>query len=384
MDAIYLDHAATTPVREEVRAAMEPYLREHFGNPSSTHRWGRRAAAALEEARTVVAEALGARRPEVVFVRGGTESDNLAVLGRVAADGAAGRTPHVVTTAIEHRAVLDAARWAEREGARLTVLPVDAGGAVDPDALDAALAGGASVVSVMWVNNELGTVQPIPSLAARARAHGVPFHTDAVQAVGKLPVRVDDTPVDLLSLTGHKLQGPKGTGALYLRPGVTVVPRHHGGGQEGGMRAGTQDVAGAVGLAEAVRLAMAERETFARTRRALLDTLEARLRAGIPGLVIHGAAGERAPHILNVGIPGVDPELLPPALDLAGLAVSSGSACQSGSREPSHVLAALLGPDAPAAAVVRFSLGRGTTGAEVERAAAVTVEAVARLRAGAP
>lgn len=383
MDPIYLDYAATTPVREEVRAAMEPYLWEDFGNPSSTHRWGRRAQAALEEARAAVAEALGARRREVVFVRGGTESDNLALLGRVEADRRAGRTPHVVTTAVEHKAVLDTARAAQAGGARCTVLPVDAGGAVSLEALDEALQGGASLVSVMWVNNEVGTVQPMEGLAARARERGVPVHTDAVQAVGKLPVRVDRVPVDLLSVTGHKIYGPKSTGALFVRDGVALASRIHGGSQEGGLRPGTQDVGGAVGLATALRLAVAEQDAFARSRRPLRDELEARLVAGIPGLVVHGAPGVRAPHILSVGIPEVDPELLQVSLDMEGLAVSGGSACTSGSTALSHVLEALLGAGTPPA-VIRYSLGRTSTREEIVRAAEVTLGVVERLRPSAP
>ncbi|HSG49151.1 MAG TPA: cysteine desulfurase family protein [Longimicrobiales bacterium] len=378
MDPIYLDYAATTPVRDEVRAAMEPYLWEDFGNPSSTHRWGRRAQAALEEARATVAEALGARRREVVFVRGGTESDNLALLGRVDADRRAGRTPHLITTAVEHKAVLDTAHAAEAAGARCTILPVDAGGAVSLDALDDALRGGASLVSAMWVNNEVGTVQPMEALAARARAVGVPVHTDAVQAVGKLPVRVDQVPVDLLSVTGHKIYGPKSTGALFVRDGVELVSRLHGGSQEGGLRPGTQDVAGAVGLAAALRLAVEEQASFAASRRPLRDELEARLLAGIPGLVVHGAPGVRAPHILSVGIPGVDPELLQVSLDMEGLAVSGGSACTSGSTSLSHVLEAMLGPGTPPA-VIRYSLGRATTREEVLGAAEVTLGVVERL-----
>lgn len=378
MDPIYLDYAATTPVREEVRAAMEPFLWEDFGNPSSTHRWGRRAQAALEEARAAVAEALGARRREIVFVRGGTESDNLAILGRVEADRSAGRAPHVVTTALEHKAVLDTARAAEAGGARCTVLGVDAGGSVSLEEAAAALSGGASVLSAMWVNNEVGTIQPMEALVALAAGRGVPVHTDAVQAVGKIPVRVDRVPVDLLSVTGHKIYGPKSAGALYLREGVAVASRLHGGSQEGGLRPGTQDVAGAVGLAEALRLAVAEQEVFARTRAPLRDELEARLRAGIPGVVVHGAPGVRAPHILSVGIPGVDPELLQVSLDMEGVAVSGGSACRSGATTLSHVLEAMLGPDTPPA-VIRFSLGRATTREEVLRAAEVTLKVVERL-----
>jgi cysteine desulfurase len=383
MDPLYLDYAATTPVRDEVRAAMDPYQGEHFGNPSSTHRWGRRAQAALEEARSAVALALGARRREVLFVRGGTESDNLAVLGRVDADRAVGRAPHVVTTAVEHKAVLDAARAAEAGGARCTVVPVDRGGAISGDALDLALAEGASVLSLMWVNNEVGTVQPMEDVAARAAERGVPVHTDAVQAVGKVPVAVDRVPVSLLSVTGHKIYGPKSTGILFVREGTALGARLHGGSQEGGLRPGTQDVAGAVGMATALELAVAEQDAFARSRGKLRRDLESELRQGIPDLVVHGEEGVRAPHILSVGVPGVDPELLQVSLDMEGLAVSGGSACASGSTVLSHVLEAMLGPDTPHG-VIRYSLGRATTGEEIRRAADITLAVVRRLRDGAP
>ncbi|UCC24049.1 MAG: cysteine desulfurase [Gemmatimonadales bacterium] len=379
MDPIYLDYAATTPVREEVRSAMDPYLGDVFGNPSSIHRWGRRAQAALEEARSTLAEALGARRREILFVRGGTESDNLAILGRVDADRRAGRPTRVVTTAVEHKAVLDAARAAEAD---CTVLPVDPGGAVHESALEGALAEGASVLSAMWVNNEVGTVQPMERIVTLAQEYGVPVHTDAVQAVGKIPVHVDRVPVALLSLTGHKLYGPKSAGALFVREGVALAARLHGGSQEGGLRPGTQDVAGAVGLATAVRLAVDEQGEFARTRRALREELEARLRSGIPGLVVHGLEGVRAPHILSIGIPRVDPELLQVSLDMEGLAVSGGSACSSGETSMSHVLEAMLSDGTPPA-VVRYSLGRTTSRDDVLRAAEVTLSVVARLTSSA-
>jgi cysteine desulfurase len=382
MDPIYMDYAATTPVREEVRAAMDPFLGETFGNPSSIHRFGRQASAALEDARAQLAEALGARRREIYFVRGGTESDNLAILGRVEADRRAGRPPRIVTTAVEHKAVLDTARAAEDAGASCTVLAVDAGGTVAIHALEEALLHGASVLSVMWVNNEVGTVQPMDRIAEMAAIRGVPVHTDAVQAVGKIPVRVDEVPVALLSLTGHKLYGPKSAGALFVRQGVELEARLHGGSQEGGLRPGTQDVAGAVGLATAVRLAVTEQEAFARTRASLREELEERLQAGIPELVVHGAAGVRAPHILSVGIPDLDPQLLQVSLDLEGLAVSGGSACSSGEASPSHVLNALRAPG-DAGAVVRYSLGRTTSRDEVLRAADITLSVVGRLRGAA-
>jgi cysteine desulfurase len=381
---LYLDHAATTPVRPEVRLAMEPYLADVFGNPSSAHAWGRRAAAALEGARERAAAALGARPAEVFFVRGGTESDNLAVLGAAGAATRSGRPPLIVHSAVEHKAVQESAEAVAAAGGRALEVRVDASGALDMDALDAALALHPSLVSVMWVNNEVGTVLPVPEVVRRARARDVPVHTDAVQAIGKVPVRVggDDAP-DLLSVTGHKIYGPKGTGVLYARSGVRLQPLLFGGGQERGLRPGTQDVAGAWGMAIAVELAAAEQAAESERLGALRAELEALLAAGIEGLEVHGARGARAPHVANVGIPGVDQEALLAALDLEGIAVSSGSACNSGVTRASHVLRAMYGDEADGRATVRFSLGRGTSAADVERAAHVTTRLVGRLRARA-
>lgn len=386
MDPIYLDYAATTPVRPEVREAMLPYLDQLFANPSSSHRFGRQARAALEEARDSVAESLGARRREVYFVRGGTESDNLAILGRVEAAMAAGHPrPRAITLATEHKAVLDAVKAVEGLGGVSTFVPVTPSGLPDPEALERALAGepAPTLLSVMWVNNETGVVQDVPGLVRAAHARGAVLHTDAVQAVGKVPVRLDQVPVDLLSLTGHKIHGPKSTGVLIAREGVELAPRIHGGSQEGSLRPGTQDVAGAVGVALALRLAVSEQEELARQAGGLRDRLQGRLQSEVSGLVVHGGEAPRAPHILNVGIPGVDAELLQVGLDLEGLAVSAGSACQSGSRSASHVLAAMTGGTVEGG-VVRFSLDRTTTRQEVDEAARRTVSVVERLRASSP
>ncbi|HEX9885119.1 MAG TPA: cysteine desulfurase family protein [Longimicrobiales bacterium] len=379
MDFIYLDHAATTPLRPEVREAMAPYLDEAFGNPSSAHRWGRQAAAALEGARASVAATLGARPPEVHFTRGGTESDNLAIFGRARLPRPGGGRPSIVHSAVEHHAVLEAARWEEALGVRRRVLAVDPTGRLDLDALDQALEDLPAVVSVMWVNNEVGMVLPVPEVAERCQARGVPLHTDAVQAVGKVPVRVDDVPVALLTVTGHKIYGPKSTGVLFVREGTELAPLLHGGGQERGVRPGTQDVAGAVGLAEALALAVAERESEAARLGGLRDGLEAALRARLPSLVVHGGGAPRAPHVVNVGIPGIDGAALVAALDLDGVAVSGGSACASGATTASHVLEALFGPAVGTRAALRFSLGRGTLPEHVERAVEATVRAVERM-----
>lgn len=378
MRDLYLDHAATTPVRPEVRAAMEPYLSEAFGNPSSAHAWGRKAQAALEDARARIAGALGARPREIVFVRGGTESDNLAVLGRARAARLQGREPRIGVSAVEHKAVLEAAEAVAAEGGHLVRIGVDTTGALDEEALDAVLEDGLDVLSVMWVNNEVGTVLPVPAVAERARERGVALHSDAVQAVGKVPVRVDEVPVDLLTVTGHKIYGPKGAAILFVREGTEMAPTLFGGGQEGGLRPGTSDVAGAVGLAEALVRAVEERETEARRLSGLRDALEKGLRDSIPGLRIHGEAGPRAPHISNVGIPDVEAETLLAAMDMEGVAISGGSACESGTTRPSHVLEAMQGTD-DVFAPLRFSLGRETDRRDVDAAVETTVQVVERL-----
>jgi cysteine desulfurase len=380
VQSFYLDHAATTPLRAEVGDAMAPYLSEVFGNPSSTHAWGRRAAAALEEARERSAAAIGARSGEVYFVRGGTESDNLAIWGRVGLAHGAGRAPLIAHSTVEHKAVLESAAAACGPGGEVVVVPVDATGGLDLDALDRALLRSPDLVSVMWVNNEVGTVLPVAEVVRRARAAGVPVHSDAVQAIGKVAVRVGgDAGPDLLTLTGHKIYGPKGTGLLYVRTGVALQPLLHGGGQERGLRPGTQDVAGAWGMTRALELAVAERDSEAPRLQALRDRLEAGLRSRVDGIRVHGAAGERAPHISNLGVPAVDQEALLAGLDLAGVAASSGSACNSGVTRASHVLRALYGPEADGFASVRFSLGRATTEAAIDRVVEITADLMGRL-----
>ena len=379
MRPIYLDNAATTPLRDEVRDAMLPILQEDFGNPSSAHTWGRRASARLEEARERVADALGAHRGEIYFVRGGTESDNLAILGRAEAVRAKGESPYVVITAIEHRAILEASARVPERGGRRTVLSVRPDGTVDLDALERALEDRPAVVSVMTVNNEVGIHLPVEEIAESTRGHGVTLHTDAVQAIGKVPVRVDAVPADLLTLTGHKIYGAKGTGVLFVREGVEVAPLLFGGGQEHALRPGTEDVAGAVGMSVAVDLAVRERESEAPRLRALRDGLQVRLQDGLDDVKVHGEMARRAPHILNVGIPGVDPQLLLAGLDMEGIAASAGSACESGGKGGSHVLEALYGA-MDGVAALRFSLGRSTTEEDIVRVAEATISVVASIR----
>ena len=377
---IYLDHAATTPVRPEVRAAMDPFYGAQFGNPSSAHRWGRAARAALDEARERLAATFGARADEVVFTSGGTEADNLAVLGawRARCDG--GRCA-VVSTPIEHKAVLAAVHQAAAEGADERLLAVDRDGVVDLASAEHALGADAAVCSVMWVNNETGVVQPVPAIAARARAHGVTVHTDAVQAFGRLAVDVREVPVDLMTCSGHKLGAPKGVGALYVRRGTALAPLFHGGAQDRGRRPGTENVAYAVGLATAAELAVAERDAESARLRALRDALEVAILAAAPDAVVHGRGAERAPHVTNVSLPGVDGAALLLALDLHGVAASGGSACQTGTTEPSHVLLAMGVEPSLAAGAVRMSVGALTTPACVARAGALLPRLAAKARA---
>ena len=377
--SIYLDHAATTPVRPEVAAAISESLAGDFGNPSSAHRWGRRARQRLEGARASVASSLGVTADRVVFTRGGTESDNLAVLGRVRYEAAAGTAPHIVTSAVEHPAVLEAAERALLEGGRHTVVGFRAG-AFDLDALEEALrTDRPALVSCMWVNNETGLVLPMAEIGALCRRHEVPLHSDAVQAVGKLPVDWGEAPVDLLTITGHKIYGPKGTGALIARDPGALRPLHFGGGQERGLRPGTEDVAGATGLAEAVRLAVAEAPAEAVRLGALRDEVEGGLLARIAGARVNAGSLPRAPHILSLGIPATDSDTLLAALDASGIAASGGSACASGSSAPSRTLAALYPGDT--AAALRLSFGRLNRSRDADRIVRAIAGATERTRA---
>ncbi|MFL5539917.1 MAG: cysteine desulfurase family protein [Longimicrobiaceae bacterium] len=374
--AVYLDHAASAPLRPEAREALLPFLDGRFGNPSSAHRFGREARAALEDARARLARVIGADPAEVVFTRAGTEADNLAILGRARA----GLGMPVAVSAIEHKAVLASAHAARDWDADLYLLSVDGQGVVRMDDVDASAANRPSVVSVMWANNEVGTLQPVAEVAALCRKAGVVFHSDAVQALGKVPVRVDAVPVDLLAFSAHKVGGPKGVGALYVRRGTRLHPLLFGGGQERGMRPGTEDVAGAAAFAAAAEAAEAERETAMARIGALRDRLEAGLREAVPGLVINAAGAPRLPTISNLSVPGADPELLLTALDLEGIAASSGSACSSGAVEPSHVLTAMGIPRELAGPSIRFSLGWTTTDAEIDRVLEVFPRIAARVR----
>jgi cysteine desulfurase len=382
----YLDSAATTPVRPEVLEAMLPYLgKEAFGNPSSAHRFGRAARAGLEEAKRAVAEAVGAEPNQVVFTSGGTEADNLAIIGGALAAKSRGDPFRVAVSATEHKAGLAAAHAVKHLGGEEIILPVSASGIVEPDALATALERGVAVVSVMWVNNEVGTVQPVAELATRccdtgAGGGGVLFHSDAVQAFGKIPVSLRDSRCTLLTISGHKIGAPKGVGALIVRDRKAVEAIIHGGGQQFGIRPGTENVPGIVGLGTAARLAAQEQAAVAPRLRELRDELERRLLAIVPDAVINGWQGERAPHISNVSIPGTDSEALLMHLDLAGVACSSGSACSTGTVEPSHVLTAMGVPRELGIAALRFSFSKDSTLEDVEAVSAALPKIVEKVR----
>jgi len=378
---IYLDHAASSPLRPEVWQAMGERLGTADFNPASSHQCGRRAQEALDEARAEIAAAVGAARGEVYFTAGGTASDNVAVLGFVRRR--LNERPRVVTSAVEHKAVMQAAKQAAREGAEVTFLPVDRHGRVDPADLERELEAEGdrpTLVSIMWANNEVGSVQPMAALVEIAHRHGALFHSDAVQGFAKLDIDRARAPVDLMTVTAHKLGGPVGIGALVCRRGTCLEPLVFGGAQERGVWPGTQNAIGAIGFATAVRLAIDGRSDDVPRYLALRELLTTDLRSAIPGLVVHAeGAPERLPNLLSVGIPGADQGTLLVALDLAGIAVSSGSACSSGASTGSHVLDA-MGIGGDDYAVLRFSFGHGTTDEHVRTAAAATAEAAAGAR----
>ena len=378
---IYLDHAATTPLRGEALEAMLPYLTEHFGNASSSHGFGRRARAALDEAHEIVARALGAMPREVVFPSGGTEAHNLAVKGAAWAGKARGH--RVITSSVEHHSVGHAMRYLEKFGFEIVELPVDRYGRVDPDDVEAAITPKTILVSVMLANNEVGTIQPIAEIAARVRRHkGVLLHTDAVQAAPYLGIDVNALDVDLLTIAAHKFEGPKGAGALFVRHGTNILAQQQGGAQERYRRAGTEDVAGAVGMAVALELAVAERAATAPRMRGLRDSFAATVRSS-EGVQETGHPGERLPGIASFVAPGLEGGAVTMALDLGGLACSTGSACVSGSNEVSHVLSAMGYPEEEARGALRFSLGRTTTAAEIAEAAEMVVRTLAHQREAA-
>jgi len=382
MRRIYLDHAATTPTHPEVVKAMLPFFTDAFGNPSSIHSYGQEAKGAVEEARTKVAELIGARSEEIVFTSGGTEADNFALKGVAYANEHKGN--HIITTSIEHNAVMEVCKFLERREFGITYLPVDKYGLVDPDDVKRAITDRTILISVMHANNEVGTIEPVEEIGKIAREAGVYFHTDAVQTAGHIPVNVAELKVDLLSISAHKLYGPKGAGALYIRKGTRLVSFMHGGEQEKRSRAGTENVPAIVGLGKAVELAGQEMGKEAERLAYLRDKLSKGLGEKIDHIRLNGHPRKRLPNNINVSVDFVEGESLLLNLDLEGICASTGSACSSASPEPSHVLLALGLPAEQAHGSLRFTLGRENTEADVERVLEVLPGIVARLRAISP
>jgi cysteine desulfurase len=384
-ETIYLDHAATTPCDPEVVAAMLPYFGERFGNPSSVYGLGQEARAAIDRARATVAGVLGCQPAELIFTGGATESDNLALAGVAWARRLAdpdGPPPHLVTTAIEHSAVLETARWLERLGFAVTVVRCDGEGIVHPESVAAALRPETCLISVMYANNEVGAIQPIAEIGALARARGIPFHTDAVQAAGTLSLDVDALNVDLLTLAAHKFYGPKGVGLLYVRRGTQLTFQQRGGGQESGRRGGTENVPLVVGLATALAKAEALRSEYAAHCAALRDRLAAGVRDAVPGTEVNGPfdPARRLPNNANLAFPGVQGETILLSLDMEGIAASAGSACTAGKSEPSHVLEAMGLPPERTRASVRFTVGRANTPEQIDDAVDAIAATVARIQ----
>ena len=382
----YLDYNATTPVDPAVLEAMLAFLTDNFGNASSIHSAGQRARAAVDRARDSVAALLGAKPSEIVFTSGGTESDNLAILGLISAvaPNSAGGRKHIITSAIEHHAVLNSCQALEQQGIEVTYIPVGSAGVVDPDEIRRALRAETVLISVMHANNELGTIQPIGEIGCIAAEADVYFHRDAVQSAGKLPLDVNQLGVDLLSISAHKIYGPKGVGALYVRSGTPVSPQFHGGHHERDRRPGTENVPGIVGFGRAAELARANLAAEPQRIVALRDRLERAILDSISSVRVNGDVTRRVANTTNLSFAAAGGEAMLIALDLVGVACSTGAACSSGAVEPSHVLLAIgLSPD-EARSSLRFSLGRQTTSEEVDFAIAAIPEVVERLRALSP
>jgi len=391
MNRVYLDFNATTPVEPAVLDAMLPYFSAEFGNAASIHTPGQRARGAVETAREQVAALLGARPQEIVFTSGGTESDNHAIFGvvgqaflPVSSSRNADSPPHIITTAIEHEAVLNACQALEKEGVRVTYLPTDREGQIDLEELRRAIRPETVLITIMHANNELGAVQPLEEIGRIAKETDIHFHTDAVQSAGKIPIDVNTLQVDLLSISGHKLYAPKGIGALYVRGGTRLRQLLYGGHHQRGFRPGTENVAGIVGLGEAAQIARKPLAEDAQRISALRDKLQQGLLQRVPQSRVNGGGAPRTPNTTNVVFPGIEGEALLIALDLKGLACSTGAACSSGAVEPSHVLTAIGLPPEDARASLRFSLGRHTTSADIVFALNVVPAAVAQLRELSP
>ncbi len=378
MNRIYLDYAATAPVLPEVLDAMLPFFVSQFGNPSGIHANGREARKAVEQARRQTAKALGAESQEICFTSGGSESNNLAVQGTAFA--LRGKGNHLITSQIEHPSVLKTCRWLEKQGFRVTYLPVDSSGTVSPESVREAIGPETILVSVMTANNEIGTIQPVSQIGEICREKNVVFHTDAVQAAGLLKTDVKELHADLLSISAHKFHGPKGVGALYIRKGTRLESLIHGGAQEKGLRAGTENVPGIAGMGKAIEIAMAEMEEKPARIRELRDLLAGRILEKVPGAKMNGHPTMRLPNNCHFSFSGIESEALLLRLDLAGISVSGGSACTSGSMEPSHVLQAIGLKVEMLKGGIRLTLGRETTREEIEKTARILAEIVEDLR----
>ena len=381
MKRIYLDYAATTPTHPDVVEAMLPYFHDYFGNPSSIYSYGQEAKGAIEKAREQVATLINARDEEIVFTSGGTEADNFAIEGVAFSDP---ERRHIITSTIEHHAVIETCKFLESRGFEVTYLPVDSDGLVDPDDARKAITGKTCLISIMHANNEIGTIQPIVELAAIAREAGVYFHTDAVQTTGQLPIDVSDLGVDLLSISAHKLYGPKGIGALYIRKGTKLVPFMHGGGQERNRRGSTENVPGIVGFGKATEIALKSMGSEIERQTGLRDRLIKGIPEQINGVRLNGHPTMRLPNNINVSIDYVEGESMLLNLDLENICASTGSACSSSSLEASHVLLALGLGHEQAHSSLRFTMGKWTTEEDIDRVMEVLPGIVNRLRAMSP
>lgn len=376
---MYLDHNATTPLRPEVLEAMLPYLGKHFGNASSYYRLGREAKNALEQSRAVIARCIGAQPPEIVFTSGGTEADNLALRG--AAHALREKGDHIITSAIEHHAVLRTCEDLQRDGFTITRVPVDGTGRVNPDDMKRQISGKTILISLMQVNNETGVIQPVDEVGKIAQETGIIFHTDAVQAAGKLPIDVTRHSVNLLSLSAHKLYGPKGIGALYVRRGTPLQPAMTGGHHEHNLRAGTENIAAIAGFAKALSLASEQMETTVHRIAVLRERLESQVMFRIADVQINGSGASRVSNTSNMSFLSIDGESILLHLDLRGICASTGSACTTGTPEPSHVLTAMGVPAGSAQGSIRFSLGKDNTEQEIDMVVDALAEITSQLRA---
>ncbi len=382
MRNIYLDHNATTPVHPDVLAAMLPYFTEKFGNASSIHASGREAKAALEDARARVAELLGCKPSEIYFTSGGTESDNFAIKGTAFANRAKGK--HVITSPIEHHAVSRSCEFLEKEGFEVTYLPVDGEGLVDPDELRRAIRPDTTLVTIMHANNETGIIQDLSELIKVAHESDVYFHTDAVQSTGKIPYKISDLGCDLLSISAHKLYGPKGVGLLYIKSGLKIQPWNEGGGHERGRRAGTENVAGIMGLAKALEIAYRDMDKETAKLTSITTRFYELVKERIPDIRLNGSFERRVPNTLNISFKAIEGESMILSLDMKGISVSSGSACTSGATEPSHVLLAMKVPPELAHGSLRFSFGRSNKEEDVDYVVDILAKEVQRLRSISP